>query len=405
MSIEGAAMKGILQQIGVGCLALCASPLCLLFFCGAMHCEEAITPLLLAVQNAPVPFLGSDEQTHLVYELRITNFSNGEVLLQNVDVIGDGKMLKRLDSEAIAGRLQPIGRRDARATLAASEQALLFVHIVLAAGATIPSQITHEVSVRVSSAPLRLRELRESGGETPVDRRQVVMIGAPLRGDRFISADSCCDASRHTRAALPVNNRVFLAQRFAVDWEQLDAEGRIYAGAQSDLSSYAIYGREVLAVADAAVVAVRDGLPEQPAGKMPADISVEEADGNSIVLGLGTGCYALYAHLRAGSITVQPGAQVKRGQLIAHVGNSGNTLAPHLHFHVMDTPSPLASNGLPYAIDAFEVTGSTMGTRAFDKAETDGTPLAITPVIPARTVRNALPLDQLEVSFKAPSAQ
>jgi hypothetical protein len=66
----------------------------------------------------------------------------------------------------------------------------------------------------------------------------------------------------------------------------------------------------------------------------------------------------------------------------------------------MDTPSPFASNGLPYAIDAFRVTGATAGTEAFDRAEADGTPLVITPVTPPRTVRNALPLDQLEISFK-----
>ena len=154
-----------------------------------------------------------------------------------------------------------------------------------------------------------------------------------------------------------------------------------------------------LAVADASVVAVIDGLPDQPPGKMPSGIAIEEADGNSIVLDLGGGCYALYAHLRARSIAVKPGDRVKRGQTIAHVGNSGNTLAPHLHFHVMDTP-PLASNGLPYAIDAFQVTGATAGTEAFDKAEADGTPLAITPAAPPRAVRNALPLDQLEISFK-----
>jgi hypothetical protein len=51
------------------------------------------------------------------------------------------------------------------------------------------------------------------------------------------------------------------------------------------------------------------------------------------------------------------------------------------------------------------VTGSTKGTQAFDKAEADGTPLAIAPVIPARVVRNALPLDQLEISFRASSGQ
>jgi murein DD-endopeptidase MepM/ murein hydrolase activator NlpD len=117
------------------------------------------------------------------------------------------------------------------------------------------------------------------------------------------------------------------------------------------------------------------------------------------VLDLGGGRYALYAHLRAGSISVKPGQRVKRGLVMGRVGNSGNTLAPHLHFHVMDAPIPLAANGLPYAIDAFTVTGTTGGTAAFDKAEADGTPLAISSITPPRAVTNALPLDQLEIRF------
>jgi len=39
------------------------------------------------------------------------------------------------------------------------------------------------------------------------------------------------------------------------------------------------------------------------------------------------------------------------------LGNSGNTDAPHLHFHVMDGPAPLASNGLPYEFTSFEGQG------------------------------------------------
>jgi hypothetical protein len=53
--------------------------------------------------------------------------------------------------------------------------------------------------------------------------------------------------------------RVWIAQRYAVDWEQLDAEGRIYHGPQTDLKSYAVYQKEVLAVADAKVVRAIDG--------------------------------------------------------------------------------------------------------------------------------------------------
>jgi murein DD-endopeptidase MepM/ murein hydrolase activator NlpD len=97
---------------------------------------------------------------------------------------------------------------------------------------------------------------------------------------------------------------------------------------------------------------------------------------------------------------VSPGDRVKRGQVIALVGNSGNTLAPHLHFHVMDTSSPLASNGLPYAIDTFQVTGKSPGTADFDAAEADGTPLAIIPISRPYQVTNGMPLDQLQITFR-----
>ena len=380
-------------------LALLAPLAVLLMPAGAARAPEVLTPLLSAVENPPVPFLGSDGQTHLVYELFVTNFSSGEALLERVEILGDGKVIASVDAAAVAGRLQAAGERESSGTLAPSTLALLFLHVTLSVNAPIPKQLSHRVAARITAAPPGKQQMTETGGETAVARGDIVVIAPPLAGARFISADSCCDATRHTRAALPVNGRVYIAQRFAVDWEQLDGDGRIYAGAQGEPSSYTIYNRDVLAVADAPVVSVIDGLPDQPPGKMPSGIAIDAADGNSVVLDFGRGRYALYAHLRAGSITVKPGDKVKRGQVIAHVGNSGNTLAPHLHFHVMDSPSPLASNGLPYAIDAFTVTGATGGTAAFDKAEADGVPIAITPMTPPRAVKNALPLDQLEIRF------
>jgi hypothetical protein len=39
------------------------------------------------------------------------------------------------------------------------------------------------------------------------------------------------------------------------------------------------------------------------------------------------------------------------------LGNTGNTSAPHLHFHLMDSISVLGSSGLPYVIDHFDVAG------------------------------------------------
>jgi len=155
----------------------------------------------------------------------------------------------------------------------------------------------------------------------------------------------------------------------------------------------------VFAVADAVVALVTDGLPEQTPGKYPTNISLDDADGNSVILDLGQQHYAMYAHMQPGSIKVHKGESVKAGQVIGLVGNTGNSVAPHLHFQVMDRASSLASNGLPYEIKDFQIAGETAGTKAFDEAEEKGSPLAITPLSPVQQVKGALPLDQLIISF------
>ena len=64
---------------------------------------------------------------------------------------------------------------------------------------------------------------------------------------------------------------------------------------------------------------------------------------------------------------VKPGDEVKKGLVLGKLGNTGNTSAPHLHFHVMNRPSPLASDGLPYLIDAFDFAGQ-VDIAAFEAA-------------------------------------
>jgi hypothetical protein len=309
---------------------------------------EQMTPILLSVQNAPVLFTGSDARTHLVYELWLTNFSSADATIERVQILGDnGAILQDLGSAEIAARLQLAGTRTSTATLAKSTQALLFLHITLAPGAKPPAQLTHRVTTHIAAAPPGQQEITSTGAPTQPNLTPPVRIGPPLQGSLFLSADSCCDAVRHTRASLPVNGHVWIAQRFAVDWEQLDASGRIYSGPREKLESYPIFGKPAIAVADAIVVSTTDRYPEQVPGKFPTNILVEQADGNSVVLDLGGHRYALYAHLQPGSIKVHPGDRVKLGQVLALVGDTGNSIVPHLHFHVMDSPSPLTSNGLP----------------------------------------------------------
>jgi len=149
------------------CFVVRIFALMLVAFCastGSADGPEMMTPLLLDVQDAPVPFMGSDGRVHLVYELWVTNFSSGDVAVEKVEVLGDGEVVQGLDAPAIAGRLQPAGQRESAGTLGRSVQALLFVHVTLEQGAVIPRKLSHRVTMRVSAAPPERQEMTESGG-------------------------------------------------------------------------------------------------------------------------------------------------------------------------------------------------------------------------------------------------
>ena len=148
-----------------------------------------------------------------------------------------------------------------------------------------------------------------------------------------------------------------ISQRFAIDWIRITPDGKISNGDEKENRSYLAYGEEVLAVADGVVSSIHDGMPENIPGptSRAVPMTVLNTGGNFVNLNLGGGRFAHYAHLQPGSIRVKPGDRIRRGQVLGLVGNSGNSAAPHLHFHVGDADSGLASEGLPYMIDTFEV--------------------------------------------------
>lgn len=74
-----------------------------------------------------------------------------------------------------------------------------------------------------------------------------------------------------------------------------------------------------------------------------------------MILDLGQNRYAFYGHLVPGSVRVKVGDRVKPGDVVGKLGNSGNSTGPHLHFHISDHDLPLAAEGLPYAIDSWEL--------------------------------------------------
>jgi hypothetical protein len=64
--------------------------------------------------------------------------------------------------------------------------------------------------------------------------------------------------------------------------------------------------------------------------------------------------FVLFAHLRHGSIRVSKGDTVGRGDGLAEVGNSGSSVAPHLHMQVVDNPDPLRAATVGFLVNEYE---------------------------------------------------
>lgn len=362
-------------------------------------------PLTIDVLAAPQAVTGSDGNTYLVYELVLTNLAPVGVYVTDVQVLDPvtGQQLGEFPSGTIAQRLLVNPQQPRSSLLKQDELGFFFVHVAIPPATTLPGSLTHRVVVTPTSENV---PWTASGGDTSVNQEAPTVLGPPLRGSGYIAGDGCCDAPRHVQAVMPDGEgNWWNAQRFAIDWELLDAQHRLWVAPPErakapQVGDYLIYGQDILAVADGTVVAVVTNLDNQPPGKMPDGLPRDEADGNHVILDLGHGVYALYAHMAPDSVLVDVNDQVKKGQVLGKVGNTGNTSAPHLHFQLMDRPSALDANGLPYVFEQFRISGfDPKGSDDFQDAEDHGTPATITPVSPPSSHANQLPLNVTVVDW------
>ena len=325
---------------------------------------QITAPVDVRIPTVPSPVMG-DGMLHVAHELHVTNYAPVPVTLTRLRAMADGESLMDYSGEELRANsrwigIQGDGPGEDAVEVGAGARVILFAWVTMSPG-NVPESLDHVVSLRwVSSA-----------GDTSVVDLEVppqplgpppVVIAPPLRGDHFFAANGPANETGHRRALIPVSGRARIAQRFATDWVQLIDNGT-NEGDREDNSTYHIWGAEALAVADGTVVAIKDGIPENVPGinSRAVPITLETVGGNFVILDIGGGNYAFYAHLQPGSIPVSLGDRVTQGQVVGLVGNSGNSTEPHLHFHVADGPEPLGAEGVPFVFDRFTLTGRTTG--------------------------------------------
>jgi hypothetical protein len=333
---------------------------------------DQFTPVVASpLTSSTRPFPGTDGKYHLDYELVVTNSRPTPATLKTIEVLDAGKgagspsaVIASYDGDHLLSRLRMMSNGPAgKPEIEFNGTRLFLIDLAFDTRAQVPTRLLHRFAVLGAStpAPVPVTPVALSYTIAPLDiSPKQIEIGPPLAGKGWVAMNGCCDiGGAHRAAGLAVNGGVYFGQRFAIDWMRLDDGGRMVKGDPADVRNYADYDADVLAVADGTVVATLNTLEDQVPGKLPdpATITLANVDGNHVVLDLGGGVFAFYAHLRKNSVTVAPGQQVKRGQVLGKLGNTGNTSAPHLHFHLMEGPSVLGSNGIPYEIDGFALAG------------------------------------------------
>jgi hypothetical protein len=142
-----------------------------------------------------------------------------------------------------------------------------------------------------------------------------------------------------------------LASRYASDLV-VDASGAPYAGDPARPEHWHGFGAPVTVTGAGVVMTAVDGLgglAEQAEAEAMLDPTRLGAliFGNHVVLDHGDGAYSLMAHLQPGSVQVRANQRVTPGQWLGRLGASGDSLFPHLHYHLSVDPAPFQGEGLP----------------------------------------------------------
>ncbi len=300
----------------------------------------------------------SEGRNYLMYELHLTNFGGAPLNLSRIDVLdadaAAAQPIAIFEQEQLETMLQPVGSTVAgpkrNVTIADGRTAIAFMCIAFDRGSHIPTRLLHQVVTTDSMA---------EGGVISTRHTALHVLWPPLEGANWVADDgpSNDQDNHHRRGIFVLDGRAVISRRYAIDWEQVK-DGATFSGDSRDVHSYFAYGRPVLAVADARVVTARDGLPDNVPGHgesfHPAvPITIETIAGNTITLDLGGGQFAYYMHLQPGSLRVKAGDRVRRGQVLARIGCTGDAREPHLHFEVTTSSKLGSGEGVPYLIDRY----------------------------------------------------
>lgn len=319
------------------------------------------TDLPIEVIQANVSFLSSpikaNNSVQLRYELNISNNYRIPFTLKKVEIYDlqkDNVPIAEFNSDYIDKHFDRPGNSDLDdlKLLSGNEFGVLNLNVIFKKEQSFPEKIFHKLYF----------ERKKRNGEIATHPMEVAIIEIPKENQFTLGfpfkkkGKWLYEAQGHQGARFLTEGRVNYPQRFAIDWTLVDDNGSFAENDTKKNENWKTYGIELIAVADGKVVGIKDGIIENEplSEEMAVRITRETIGGNYVIIDIGNDIYAFYGHLIPNSLTVKIGDTVRKGQVIGLLGNSGNSDAPHLHFH-LETKSNtyFGGEGIPFHIDKF----------------------------------------------------
>jgi murein DD-endopeptidase MepM/ murein hydrolase activator NlpD len=168
-----------------------------------------------------------------------------------------------------------------------------------------------------------------------------VPLAFPLRDGVYYVSDGGSNGvlNIHQKAHTP-------NQHYAIDVQKMSALGSTARSFRSTaLENHHVFGEEVRSPCAGRVADTRDGVADH----VPFQFDMDDPLGNHVVIDC-QGVRIVMLHLKQGSILVEKGERLARGQPVGQVGNSGFSSEPHLHLQatrVSPGQSTFEGQGVP----------------------------------------------------------
>ena len=328
--------------------------------------QEKQSSLSIKVPFVTAPFKVNGTLT-TYYELHLTNNAEIPLVLKKLEVIdaSNSEVVESFSENDLEKKFKLIGKSQTSGRLTLPPSATGIVYLEITSKKIKPGRrLNHRLKIETGQGKIAV----VTGGKIELPGKSAVTLGPPLRDGFWAAIYNPAWERGHRRVFYTVEGKDRLPGRFAVDFIRLDDQGRYASQDENVIKNWLGYENEVIAVSDGVISSVADNFSESSTVSEHPKYPPEKATGNYVSIKIKNDCFAFYEHLKAGSLRVKPGQTVKKGDVIAKVGFTGQTSGPHLHFHLADNDSPLGAEGVPFAFEKFKLVGTYPDFEKFGKA-------------------------------------